>query len=64
MLTGIAGALGWWLTTWSVRTWSTATATRYLALDYTVNAGTLAYLFRPYQIVRTPKTRAQQPVRS
>lgn len=26
--------------------------------------GALAYLFRPYQIVRTPKTRAKQPVRS
>lgn len=27
-------------------------------------AGTLAYLFRPYQIVRTPRTRAKEPVRS
>jgi nitrate reductase gamma subunit len=27
-------------------------------------AGALAYLFRPYQIVRTPKTRADKPVRS
>jgi len=26
--------------------------------------GTLAYLFRPYQIVRTPRTRAKVPVRS
>jgi nitrate reductase gamma subunit len=26
--------------------------------------GALAYLFRPYQIVRTPKTRAKEPVRS
>jgi nitrate reductase gamma subunit len=26
--------------------------------------GTLAYLIRPYQIVRTPKTRAQEPIRS
>ncbi|CAM5776612.1 Respiratory nitrate reductase 2 gamma chain [Labrys miyagiensis] len=26
--------------------------------------GTLAYLVRPYQIVRTPKTRAKEPVRS
>ena len=25
--------------------------------------GALAYLFRPYQIVRTPKTRAKEPVR-
>lgn len=27
-------------------------------------AGALAYLVRPYQIVRTPKTRAREPVRS
>lgn len=27
-------------------------------------AGALAYLVRPYQIVRTPKTRAKEPVRS
>jgi nitrate reductase gamma subunit len=27
-------------------------------------AGALAYLFRPYQIVRSPKTRAREPVRS
>ena len=26
-------------------------------------AGALAYLFRPYQIVRTPRTRAKNPVR-
>jgi nitrate reductase gamma subunit len=26
--------------------------------------GALAYLFRPYQIVRSPRTRAKQPVRS
>jgi nitrate reductase gamma subunit len=26
--------------------------------------GVLSYLFRPYQIVRTPKTRAGEPVRS
>jgi nitrate reductase gamma subunit len=27
-------------------------------------AGALAYLFRPYQIVRTPRTRAKEPIRS
>ena len=27
-------------------------------------AGALAYLFRPYQIVRTPSTRAKEPIRS
>lgn len=26
--------------------------------------GSLAYLFRPYQIVRTPRTRAKEPIRS
>jgi nitrate reductase gamma subunit len=27
-------------------------------------AGVLAYLFRPYQIVRTPRTRAKEPIRT
>jgi nitrate reductase gamma subunit len=27
-------------------------------------AGALAYLFRPYQVVRTPHTRAKEPIRS
>jgi nitrate reductase gamma subunit len=27
-------------------------------------AGVIAYLFRPYQIVRTPQTRAKEPIRS
>jgi nitrate reductase gamma subunit len=27
-------------------------------------AGAIAYLFRPYQIVRTPQTRAKEPIRS
>jgi putative ABC transport system permease protein len=43
-LAGIAAALGWWITAWSVRTWAAATASRYLALDYTVDAGVLVYL--------------------
>ena len=44
MLAAIAGALGWWITTWSVRTWAAVTASRYQVLDYTVDSGTLAYL--------------------
>lgn len=44
VLTGVAGAFGWWITNWSVRTWATVTASRYQVLDYTVDAGTLAYL--------------------
>ena len=44
LLAGVAGALGWWITNWSVRTWAVATASRYLALDYRVDAGILAYL--------------------
>jgi putative ABC transport system permease protein len=43
-LTGVAAAAAWWITRWSVRTWAEATASRYLALDYSVNSGTLAYL--------------------
>jgi putative ABC transport system permease protein len=44
ILAGAAGALSWWLTHWSVRTWAAATASRYLALDYRVDSGILAYL--------------------
>jgi putative ABC transport system permease protein len=44
VLTGVAGAFGWWITHWSVRAWTTVTASRYQVLDYTVDAGTLAYL--------------------
>jgi predicted permease len=44
MLAGVAGALGWWITNWSVRRWAAATASRYLAVDYTIDSGILAYL--------------------
>jgi len=44
VLTGVAGAIGWWITDWSVRTWEAITASRYQVLDYTVDSGTLAYL--------------------
>jgi putative ABC transport system permease protein len=44
LLAGAGGALGWWIATWSVRTWATATESRYQVLDYTVDNGTLAYL--------------------
>ena len=44
MLAGVAGALAWWLTNWSVRTWAVANASVYQVLDYRVDAGTLAYL--------------------
>ncbi len=44
MLAGAAGALGWWITQWGVRTWAVETASRYQVLDYTVDSGTLAYL--------------------
>ena len=44
MLTAAAGALGWWLTAWSVRAWAEATRSIYLALDYSITFGTLAYL--------------------
>jgi putative ABC transport system permease protein len=44
LLTTVAAPLAWWLTRWSVRAWSIATASRYQVLDYTVGAGSLAYL--------------------
>src|SRR5882762_4533440 len=44
MLSGAAGAFGWWITGWSVRTWAVTTASRYLALDYSVDAGIFVYL--------------------
>jgi putative ABC transport system permease protein len=43
-LAGIAGAIAWWLTTWAVHRWAAATASFYQLLDYSVDAGTLAYL--------------------
>lgn len=44
VLTGAGGAIGWWITRWSVRTWVAVTASRYQVLDYTVDSGTFAYL--------------------
>jgi predicted permease len=43
LLAGVAAVLAWGLITWSVRTWAELTASRYLALDYSITAGTLAY---------------------
>ncbi len=44
LLACLSGALAWWITNWAVRAWATATASRYLVLDYTVDAGILTYL--------------------
>jgi len=44
MLVSAAGAIGWWLTSWSVHQWEVLTASRYQVLDYTVDVGTLGYL--------------------
>jgi putative ABC transport system permease protein len=44
LLAGASGALGWWIATWSVRTWAAATASRYQVLDYALDEGTLTYL--------------------
>lgn len=41
---GLAGALGWWLANWCIDRWTITTASRYQILDYTRDAGTLAYL--------------------
>jgi putative ABC transport system permease protein len=43
-LTVVAGAIAWWITNFSVRTWVAVTASRYQVLDYTIDSGTLAYL--------------------
>src|SRR5262249_17396851 len=44
MVTGVAGALGWLITMWSVRQWAIATASRFQILDYSVDSGILIYL--------------------
>jgi putative ABC transport system permease protein len=44
MLGGMSAGFGWLLTTVSVGTWAQATASRYLALDYTQDGGTVVYL--------------------
>jgi hypothetical protein len=41
----IHGTLAWWITNWAVARWAAATASRYLAIDYTVDSGVLLYLF-------------------
>src|SRR5262249_18995862 len=43
-IAGVAGILGWWITTWVIQSWATATASQYQILDYRVDGGTLAYL--------------------
>lgn len=43
-VTAVAGAIAWWITNFSVRTWVAVTASRYQVLDYTIDSGTLAYL--------------------
>jgi len=39
-----SSALGWWTVKWAVARWAAMTSSRYLALDYTVDAGILRYL--------------------
>ena len=43
-LATVAGALGWWITNWSMHRWTVTTESRYQVLDYTVNSSTLVYL--------------------
>src|SRR4029078_3527357 len=38
------GLLAWWITKWGVGAWATATASRYLAFDFRVDALTAPYL--------------------
>jgi putative ABC transport system permease protein len=44
VLAAVAGTLGWWITSWVIRSWAAATASRYQILDYRVDTGTLTYL--------------------
>ena len=43
-IAAVAGGFAWAISTWSLRVWADTTASQYLALDYTMNSGTLAYL--------------------
>ncbi len=42
-IASVAGALGYWIAKWGVRTFAVATASIYQILDYTVDSGTLTY---------------------
>ncbi len=44
LLAGAGGVIAWWIGKYSVRTWAAATASRYVILDYTLDAGTMEYL--------------------
>ena len=44
VLSTLAGVCAWGVTVWSVRTWDVVTASQYQVLDYSVDAGTAAYL--------------------
>ena len=44
ILAAVAGLLGGAMTAWNVRAWSVATENRYVVLDYSLSAGTAAYL--------------------
>jgi predicted permease len=44
ILAAAAGTLAWWITRATVHAWASATASRYLAIDYTVDSNTLLYL--------------------
>ena len=44
MMAGVAGAIGWLITSWSLRRWTIVTASQYQVLDYSLDGATLAYL--------------------
>ncbi len=44
VVAAVAAPIAWSLTKWSVGAWADATASQYLALDYSVTTGTLIYL--------------------
>ncbi len=43
-LVGIAAAIAWQITRWSIHAWAQATASRFQIVDYTIDSTTFAYL--------------------
>jgi putative ABC transport system permease protein len=44
LLATVAGAVAWWMSTWSVRWWEAATASHYQVLDYAIDGDAQVYL--------------------
>jgi putative ABC transport system permease protein len=44
LLASLAGVLGWYITIWSVQQWAAMTASSFLVVDFSVDAGVVTYL--------------------